>query len=121
MSQLSNNLVVNGAISYTGITKVQPRVLYSGQITKSTSQMGGINATTWGFTILSNIAMPSGYTSTSNIVLQVCEGNYDGVNDTILSPLIVDNANGTFNAQCVVFGITSGQSITLNYVVQLMV
>jgi len=121
MSSLSKDLLVNGSISYTGNTIVQPRALYSGQIIRTTATMTTINATTWDFAILTNVLMPSGYTSTSNIVLQVCEGNYDGTNDIVLSPYIVNNADGTFNAKCTVFGITSGQQTTLNYVVYLMV
>ena len=121
MSTLDLSLLVNGTISYTGITKVQPRALYSGSILRTTATMSGINSTTWISGLLSNVAMPAGYTSTSNIVLQVCEGAYNGTNDTLLSPFIVNNVNGTFNATCTVFGITSGQSIRLNYVVYLMV
>jgi hypothetical protein len=121
MSRLSTNVDVNGTISYTGNTKVQQRAIYSGQITRAASTMPAIDATTWDFAILTNVSMPPGYTSTSNIVLQVCDGNYDGQNDIILSPFIVHNANGTFNANCVVFGITSAESCTINYVVYLMV
>lgn len=121
MSRLSTNLDVKGTISYTGNTKVQPRAIYSGQITRATTTMTAINATTWSFAILTNVSVPSGYTSTSNIVLQVCDGNYNGINDIMLSPFIVHNVNGTFNANCVVFGITSGESCTINYVVYLMV
>lgn len=121
MSTLDTSISVNGTISYTGITTVQPRALYSGSIGRTTATMSGVNSTTWIFTILSNIIMPAGYTSTSNIVLLVCQGDYNGTNDTILSPLIVNNADGTFTARCVVFGITSGQSMTVNYVVYLMV